>query len=145
MAELMGKSNSPDGVEVQVRVTGFGQSEGALMARAKGKAISSVRFGRDTANFEKVTDVQGSPFDETEGIFADKSDALFSGPASGVRDRLKAFRKNGLFAEVKKINEVDQERVFDGGELEDKFGPLASVVNTYHYTILVTTQWSMGR
>lgn len=145
MAELIGKSNSPDGVEVQVRVTGFGQGDGALMARAKGKAIASVRFGRDTAEFEKVTDVHGEALDKKEDVFADKSEALFSGPASGVRERLKAFRRNGLFAEVKKMNEVDQDRAFDEGELEDKFGPLAGVVNTYHYTILVTTQWSMGR
>lgn len=143
IAEVTGKEDSDEGIIVTVRMTGFGDGEGALMTRAKGRAIASARFGPDQATYTKSVDVQGMLNDVSEDKFADKSEGLFTGPAKGVRERIKTFRKNGLFAQVEEVKEVTpQGAVFKDGRLEEEFGHMAEFVNTYRYKVLVTTKYS---
>lgn len=142
IAEVIGKDDADDGVIVTVRMTGVGSAEGSLMSRAKGRAIVSARFGRDIATMERTTDIEGSFGDDTEEITAVKDDSLFTGSISGVKDRIQAFRKDGVLAEVKGYKTLKTERVISDGKLEDTFGALASAVNTYEYEILVTTNFS---
>lgn len=133
-----------EGNLITIRVTGFGNGEGPLMTRAKARAIATSKFGRDQASSTKTTDVDGAWKDEKEEVFADKSDGLFTGPISGVRDRLKTFRKDGLFAEVKDISESKPEYSFSEGKLEEEFGVMAGSVRTFRYKILVTTSYALG-
>lgn len=147
IAEVVGKDSHEDGTIVTVRMTGFGAADGPMMTRAKARAIASSRFGRDQAEETRVTNQKGffgGYEDVEEKIFADKSEDLFKGPASGVRDRLKAFRSEGLFAEVKDYKTLKTERVLSDKKLEDTFGNMSSVVSTYEYDILITTRYALG-
>lgn len=148
IAEIVGQESSDEGNIVVVRVTGFGDAEAALMTRAKAKAITATRFGSETARSEFVTDKfdieTGRRSTERRDVFADKSEELFTGPASDVRDRLQAFRKEGLFATVKDIKPLKTERIFDNETLEEAFGPLKNAVSTYEYRVLVTTRYSIS-
>lgn len=144
IAEVIGQDNTQEGNIVTIRMTGFGAPDGPMMTRAKARAIAVSRFGSDTAEMEKTIDDPSMLGDVKETIFADKSEDLFTGPASGVRDRLQAFRSEGLFAEVKDFKTLKTERVISDEKLEDTFGNLASVVSTYEYDILVTTKFALG-
>lgn len=144
IAEAIGQEKADEGVVVTVRLTGVGGSDGPMMTRAKGKALTVTNFGRDTASMERTTDIEGSIFDKKEEIFADKSEGLFTGPLSGVKDRLQAFRRDGLFAEVKSVKELKTKRLFSEEDLDEQFGVLADVVDTFEYEILVTTKYSFG-
>lgn len=141
--ETVGQDSDPEGNVVTVRGTGFGGRHGPLLARAKAKAITVTRFGRDNVTETKKTDVQGSGLEE-ETIFADKSDDLFKGPLSGVQDRIQAFRKNGLLVEVQDIKELKTERVISSDTLDDVFGPTTTAAKTYEYKILVSTSYSFA-
>ena len=142
--ETVGQDSDPEGNIVKVRGTGFGGRHGPLLARAKAKAITVTRFGRENVTETKKTDVPGQRGLDEETIFADKSDDLFKGPLSGVQDRIQAFRKNGLLVEVQNIVELKTDRVIDSEVLDDVFGPTASAAKTYEYTILVSTSYSLS-
>lgn len=141
--ETVGQDSDPEGNVVTVRGTGFGGRHGPLMARAKAKAITVTRFGRDNVTETKKTDVQGGGL-EKKTVFADKSDDLFKGPLSGVQDRIQAFRKNGLLVEVQDIKELKTNRVISSNTLDDVFGPTATDAKTYEYKILVSTSYSFA-
>ena len=142
--ETVGQDSDPEGNVVTVRGTGFGGRHGPLMARAKAKAITVTRFGRDNVTETKKTDVQGKRGLEEETVFADKSDDLFKGPLSGVQGRIQAFRKNGLLVEVQDIKELKTNRVISSNTLDDVFGPTATAAKTYEYKILVSTSYSFA-
>jgi len=163
ITELIGQEKTDEGLVVTVRATGVGSEDGSLMARAKGRAIASSGFGPNTAKMEKRFNVQdkgfkaevdegfekkeisgSGPQDVNEGaVFADKTEALFSGDIRGVRDRLKAFRKEGLFASVKNVKEMKTERLIEEDRLEEVFGPFQDVISTYQYEILVKTSFAL--
>lgn len=144
MAEVLGQDKTSEGNVVTVRMTGFGGEGGPLKTRAKARAIATSNFGPDQASYTKTTDREGEWGLDKEEQFADKSDDLFSGPAKGVRERIKTFQNNGLFAEVQNVTEVDTKYFIDDERLRDVFGPLAGTVKSYRYEILVTTKYSFS-
>lgn len=144
IAEVIGQDKTPDGNVVTVRMTGFGGEGGPLKTRAKARAIAASNFGPDRATSTKSTDREGEWGIDKEETFADKSEDLFSGPASGVRQRIKTFQDNGVFAQVQEVNEVDTKYFIKNERLKEVFGPLAGTVKAYRYEILVTTKYSFS-
>lgn len=144
MAEVLGQDKTSEGNIVTVRMTGFGGEGGPLKTRAKARAIAASNFGPDQASYTKSTDREGEWGIDKEEHFADKSKDLFSGPAKGVRERIKTFQNNGLFAEVKSVKEVEQKYFVKDDRLREVFGPLAGTVKSYRYEILVTTKYSFS-
>ena len=147
IAEVTGRKSSEDGEIVVVRVTGLGPRDGAMMTRAKARAIVASRFGKSNVKAERTKNVETDrfPMNKTEEITASKDESLYEGEISGVKDRIEAFRRNGLFAVVQDSTKLDTDYIISEDSILNEFGKgFVSIVNTYEYDILVTTRYAFG-
>lgn len=145
LAEVIGQEKTEEGIVVTVRVTGIGPSDGPLMTRAKARAVAAAGLGPKIAKFTKSIDIEGEFLNVSEDIVAIRDKELPIGPVNAVRDRLTAFRKEGIFAEVKSTKELKTERVIPQEILETAFSEVRrGAARTFEYEILVTTAFAFG-